>query len=227
MRLQPDQFWGYFEWLFLHGGLLTGFLLAVALSLVGFVISYLVALARSGPVEGFYTVSKTISSLIRVDLPGTSLRRIGAIAKLAFKEAIRRKVLAVVAIFIVLLMFAGWFLNPQAADPAKLYISFVLTATNYMVLLLGLFISAFSLPNEIKSRTIYTIVTKPVRPTEISSVEWSDLEPSGRWFCWCLGCSATSSSSGVFATTTSLQVRRPMDRPVKRPLMPTISTRSS
>lgn len=36
-----------------------------------------------------------------------------------------------------------------------------------LVLLLGLFISAFSLPADIKNRTIYTIVTKPVRATEI------------------------------------------------------------
>ncbi|MCA9172070.1 MAG: hypothetical protein KDB23_30595, partial [Planctomycetales bacterium] len=33
--------------------------------------------------------------------------------------------------------------------------------------MLALFLSCFSLPNEIKSRTIYTIVTKPVRPTEM------------------------------------------------------------
>jgi ABC-type transport system involved in multi-copper enzyme maturation permease subunit len=35
------------------------------------------------------------------------------------------------------------------------------------VLLLGLFISCFSIPADIKSRTIYTITTKPVRPLEI------------------------------------------------------------
>ena len=44
---------------------------------------------------------------------------------------------------------------------------FVLTATNYLILALALFISAFSLPEDIKSKTIYTIVTKPVRATEI------------------------------------------------------------
>jgi hypothetical protein len=43
----------------------------------------------------------------------------------------------------------------------------VLTATNYLILALALFISAFSLPTDIKSKTIYTIVTKPVRATEI------------------------------------------------------------
>ena len=65
------------------------------------------------------------------------------------------------------MLFAGWYLDPRSSDPARLYISFVLTATNYLILLLALFISTFSLPADIKSRTIYTIVTKPVRATEI------------------------------------------------------------
>ncbi|MFO0923119.1 MAG: ABC transporter permease [Pirellulales bacterium] len=167
MRLQPDQLWGYFEWLLVRGGLLNGFLVALTFAAIGFIVSYLIGLARIGPTEGFYSVAKTIGSLFKVDLPGTSFRRIGAIAYLSFKEAIRRKVLAVVGIFVVGMMFAGWYLDQGAAEPARLYISFVLTVTNYMVLLLGLFISAFSLPAEIKNRTIYTIVTKPVRPTEI------------------------------------------------------------
>lgn len=167
MRIQPDQFWTYWEWMINHEGLLNGAYIVIALSILGFVISYLIALARSGPTEGFYSVAKTISELFRIDLPGTSFRRIGAIARLAFKEAIRRRVLVVVAIFVVGMMIAGWYLDRTADYPARLYISFVLQLTNYLVLLLGLFLSCFSLPNEIKSRTIYTIVTKPVRPTEI------------------------------------------------------------
>ena len=43
----------------------------------------------------------------------------------------------------------------------------MLTATTYLVLLMALFLSAFSLPADIKNRTIYTVVTKPVRPGEI------------------------------------------------------------
>ncbi len=167
MRIQPDQFWGYLEWLFEQEGLLNGLYLTIALSVIGFVISYLISLARSGPTEGFYAVAKTISEFFRVDIPGTSIRRIGAIARLAFKEALRRRVLAVVVIFILIAMFAGWYLDRRAEDPAKLYISFVLSSTNLLVIILGLFLSTFSLPAEIKSRTIYTIVTKPVRPTEI------------------------------------------------------------
>ena len=167
MRLSPDQFWTYFEWLFEHHSLVLGFLLVLVLAILGFVIGFVVALLKHGPSEGFLQVSKLIRELFVVDIPETSARRVGAIARLAIKEAIRKKVLVVVAVFVIAIMFAGWYLDPQAQYPARLYISFVLTTTNYMVILLGLFLSCFSLPGDIKSKIIYTIVTKPVRPTEI------------------------------------------------------------
>lgn len=167
MRLYPEQFWSYFEWLFEHKGLLEGFLLAVVLAILGFLVGFIVALVKYGPGEGFLQVARIIRELFMVDLPGTSIRRISAIAKLAIKEAIRKKVLVVVGVFVVAIMFAGWYLDEKAEYPARLYISFVLTTTNYMVIVLGLFVSCFSIPTDIKSRTIYTIVTKPVRPTEL------------------------------------------------------------
>ena len=45
--------------------------------------------------------------------------------------------------------------------------SFVLTATSYLILFMALVLSAFSLPGDIQNKTIFTIVTKPVRPTEV------------------------------------------------------------
>ncbi len=167
MRLETEQFWTFYEWFITNNGLLNGFLLALVLIALGFVLSYLVAMLRYGPGEGFYVISKNIRDLFVRDLPNTSMRRTYAIGKLAFKEAIRRKVLAVVGIFIVGLMFAGWYLDPSSDVPVRLYISFVLTTTNYLVLLLGLYLATFSLPTDIKNKTIYTITTKPVRATEI------------------------------------------------------------
>ena len=64
-------------------------------------------------------------------------------------------------------MFAGLFLDVKNSNPARVYLSFVLTRTNYLVLLMALLLSAFSLPNDIKNRTIYTVVTKPIRASEI------------------------------------------------------------
>jgi ABC-type transport system involved in multi-copper enzyme maturation permease subunit len=73
----------------------------------------------------------------------------------------------VFAVFILILLFAGWYLDRQNIDPARLYLDFVLTATAYLVLLLALFLSSMSLPADFKSHTIYTIVTKPVRASEV------------------------------------------------------------
>lgn len=167
MRIEEYQMWGYFEWLFFKFGLLQGVLVAVALAALGFIACYLVAMARYGPGEGFYHVTRVVYELIARDIPGTSCNRIYALSKLAFQEAIRRRVLVLMAVFIVGLLFAGWFLDPSSNNIARLYISFVMTGTSYLVLLLGLFLSCFSLPADIKNKTVQTIATKPVRPTEI------------------------------------------------------------
>src|SRR6056297_317765 len=172
MNLQPEDFWSFYEWLlrpeaFLESALLQGVVLIVLSIVVGLVFGYVISAARYGPSEGFYAVARAVRDLLRFDLPGTRLRRVMALARLAFKEAIRRKVLFVIGLFVVGLLLAGWFLDPNSSDPARLYISFVLTGTNYLVLALALFISAFSLPSDIESKRIYTIVTKPVRATEI------------------------------------------------------------
>ncbi len=172
MTLQPEDFWSYYEWLmrpnaFMESAFLQGVVLFVLVIVLGLMIGYIISAVRYGPGEGFYAVARAVRDLVRTDLPGTRVRRVWALARLAFKEAIRRRVLFVIGLFVVGLMLAGWYLNPQSDDPARLYISFVLTATNYLILALALFISTFSIPADIKSRTIYTIVTKPVRPTEI------------------------------------------------------------
>ncbi len=167
MRIEPDQMYGYVEWLIFRGGLLHGLVVAAAAAFLGFFACYLVALRRHGPSEGFYAVTSVIYELFARDLPFTTWRRVFALAKLAFQEAIRRRVLVIMAVFIVGLLFGGWFLDPKADNSARLYISFVMTGTSYLILLLGLFLSCFSLPADIKSKTIQTIATKPVRSTEI------------------------------------------------------------
>ena len=91
----------------------------------------------------------------------------GALSRLAVKESIRNRVIVVFVVFVVILLFAGWFLDPASPNPARLYLEVVLTTTGYLTLLLALFLSALSLPADIKNRTLHTVVTKPVRPSEI------------------------------------------------------------
>lgn len=137
-----------------------------ALALVSLLIAFLALSVQGGPGQAGDRIFRFLSGAV-VNLVRISPRRVLALARLAVQESIRRRVLAGLAVFIVILAFAVWFLDSNAYDPAKLYLSFVLTATTWLVLLVMLFLSAFSLPNDIKNHTIYTIATKPVRSSEI------------------------------------------------------------
>jgi hypothetical protein len=139
---------------------------AALLGLIALGVGYVVAAFRYGPLGGGDLVYRRLKTAV-VDLFSMSPRRIVALAWLAVQESLRRRVLVGFGLFVLILLFAGWFLDTQSTDPATLYVSFVLTATTYLVLLMALFLSAFSLPTDIKNHTIYTIVTKPVRAGEI------------------------------------------------------------
>ncbi|MBN1393731.1 MAG: hypothetical protein JW959_01685 [Pirellulales bacterium] len=131
-----------------------------------FAISWLIATIRRGPGAALQTAGRAIGECV-LDVVRISPRRVAALAWLGIKESIRRRVIVVFLLFVVILLFAGWFLDPESVDPARLYLSFVLSITKYLVILLVLFLSALSLPADIKSHTLYTIVTKPVRSSEV------------------------------------------------------------
>lgn len=151
----------WFPWAFLNW-LLVVFLTSAAVTVIG----WLIAAIRHGPIRAFAITGKVWSVGIG-DLASISPRRVMALSWLAVKESIRRRVVVVFAIFILILLYAGWFLDPKSTNPALLYLSFVLTATSYLVLVMALFLSTLSLPADIKNRTLHTIVTKPVRMSEI------------------------------------------------------------
>ena len=161
----------YLQWLWGGGpgsiGAVARFLLiALGLGFLGLLLGFIVSAARHGILRGGDLVYRTITNGVR-ELWETSPRRVWALAQLAMKEAWRRRVVVALVVFFIILIFASWFLKKDHQDPAKLYISFVLTAITYLVLGIALLMSAFSLPADFKSKTIYTIVTKPVRAGEI------------------------------------------------------------
>lgn len=139
---------------------------AGALCAAAVAMSYLVAATRNGPVRGARLVRDGLRGGI-ADLVFISPRRTLALARLAIQEALHRRVLVAFGLFAVILLFATWYLDEATDNPARLYLSFVLTTTTYLVLLLALFLSVFSLPADIASRTIYTIASKPVRASEL------------------------------------------------------------
>lgn len=146
---------------------LPGVLVALlAIMVIGLFAGYLMSALRHGPLVAFRRTLAAIADGQR-DLRATSLRRILAMARLAFREALRNKVLVAFVLFLLFLLVGGWYLDVESDSPERLYLSFVLQATNYLVLILAMFLSSFSLPNDLKHRTIYTVVTKPVRAWEI------------------------------------------------------------
>ena len=139
-----------------------------ALLFVGVVLGWLVAAMRHGPLAAFSIVGRTLWEAV-LDLVLISPRRVCSLAWLAVKESTRRRLVVMVefAVFVLVLLFAGWFLDSGSVHPSRLYIGFVLTATSYLMVLLALFLSSLSLPTDIKDKTLHTVVTKPVRASEI------------------------------------------------------------
>lgn len=136
---------------------------------VGLVVGFFVSFARHGNI--IRAVSSTLRSFIEglgdiLTLP-LGLRRVYAIATLSFKEAIRRKVLYVFIMFLIPFLFAGWYLPNQEEGQLLFLVAFVNNAITWLLLPLVVFVVSMNFPNDLKNRTIQTVVTKPVRRLEV------------------------------------------------------------
>ncbi|UUO07021.1 hypothetical protein M4951_01610 [Blastopirellula sp. J2-11] len=150
-----------------HLGGLVVFISAIAiLAVAGALIGFIVSSIRNGPFEAFYAVGRIAVESVP-ELLSISPRRVGAMTWLAFQEAIRKRALVAFALFMVVLLFSGWYITPNSESPVRLYLSFVLTFQNWLLLLMCILLSVFSLPADIQNKTIYTIYTKPVLHWEI------------------------------------------------------------
>ncbi|MBR6480563.1 MAG: hypothetical protein IKT12_02565, partial [Thermoguttaceae bacterium] len=113
------------KWVFAIGVLVV---LAAAVGLV-------MTLVRRGPGRVFPVFWSEVRGGVS-DLVHMSWRRVFAIARLMIQESVRKKVVVIAVVFLILLMFAGWFIDPTNNNPGALYLNFVLTTTDYLVLLL-------------------------------------------------------------------------------------------
>ncbi len=132
----------------------------------------LVAIVTSLAVQGVAGPRFVLKQMLRglIDVVRISPRRTWALASLTIKEAIRRKALLIFVVFAVLFMFAGWFLDdPDARGDmqVKVYVSFVLTSITWLTVPVILLLSCWGIPEDIKARSLHTVVTKPVRRTEV------------------------------------------------------------
>lgn len=158
------EFYNFAEWL--PGAAFHFVLMAVLLTVAAVVISFLVMAFRYGPSNGGDMTFRVAMTAL-AELAHTSPRRVWALARLAIQESLRRNVLVALGVFALLLLFGGWFLDTTSNDPSVLLLSFVLTGITWLSWALAVFLSAFSLPTDFKTHTIYTVVTKPVRSGEI------------------------------------------------------------
>ncbi|HMC64657.1 MAG TPA: ABC transporter permease subunit, partial [Gemmataceae bacterium] len=94
-------------------------------------------------------------------------RRIWALARLTFKEAIRRRVLWVFLALLLVFLFAGWFLPSKPEQQVQGYVEFVYFTMSLLLLITASLLAAFGIPAEVRSQSIHTIVTKPVERFEI------------------------------------------------------------
>jgi hypothetical protein len=103
------------------------------------------------------------------DLAGVRwrIRRIWAIARLSIKEAIRRRVLWVFLIVLLFFLFGMWFLPTKPEDQIRSYVQAVFLVFALLLVLTLSLVAAFSIPTDIKSQTIHTILTKPVERFEL------------------------------------------------------------
>jgi len=135
---------------------------------VGFVLSVLLsAAARGSIIDGLIAAVMRVKEFVS-DVFALSPRRLWAITWHSILESIRRRMLlAVLAVFVVLFMFAGWYLPGRSTHQVTVYVSFVMLAATVIVVVASTLLACLGLPSDIHDRTIHTVVTKPVRRLEI------------------------------------------------------------
>ncbi|MFN6105379.1 MAG: ABC transporter permease [Planctomycetaceae bacterium] len=152
----------------LLGGLkVWGVVCLVVVALAWGIAGLLMFLQSGAP--GLARLIDLTTGLIR-DFLQTSPRRVWALAVHTFREAARKRALWVFAVFAVLFLFAGWFMPElkQSPDMAiRNYVSFVLRTITWLTIPVVGLLACWGLPEDIRLRSLHTVVTKPVRRQEI------------------------------------------------------------
>lgn len=96
------------------------------------------------------------------------MHRVLAIFENTFKEALRQKILALLGVFALLLIAVSVFLEPFALGEApKIMRDFGLAVTSLFGVLTTIVIGSALIHRDIEKRTLYTVLSKPVRRGEI------------------------------------------------------------
>lgn len=104
-----------------------------------------------------------LSSDTRAAAYTSPLKRVAAIARNAFREAVRDRVLYNLVLFVLLLTGAAIFLGElSAGSTAKIIVDIGLSATLIFGAFIAIFVGTGLVHKEIERRTIYAIFSKPV-----------------------------------------------------------------
>jgi ABC-type transport system involved in multi-copper enzyme maturation permease subunit len=94
-------------------------------------------------------------------------RRIWGLAVLSIKEGYHRWVLWIFGPFIVVFLVGGWFVPHKPESQLSTYVQIIYWVMTPLLLVTAALLAAFSIPNDVRSHAIATIVTKPVERFEI------------------------------------------------------------
>ena len=98
------------------------------------------------------------------------MNSVWAVATNTVKQALRMKVAAVfIVLLIVLLPVMGVTMTGDGTLKGRVqaFVSYGLSLTSFLLCLLTIVVSIYSLTNDIKQRQIYTVVTKPIRRFQV------------------------------------------------------------
>jgi hypothetical protein len=118
---------------------------------------------------GYVVLVRVAWSALR-ELVNVRIRRLLAIARLSVIESNRRMWApwVVLTVFLVILAFAHWFLQPpRPAEMGRLFVSSLTLLCSMLLLAMVTILTPLSLPQDIQNQTIYTVVSKPVRRIEL------------------------------------------------------------
>ncbi len=94
-------------------------------------------------------------------------RRIWAIARLSIKEAWSRGIVWVCLLIPLLYLYADWYISAKPEDQLRNRVAIAYFSMSILFVLTAVLLGAFSIPADIRSQNIFTIVTKPVERYEI------------------------------------------------------------
>ena len=119
-------------------------------------------------VAGLFALLGICEPFVR-DLRKLRGRRVWALAKLSFKEAVRSKLLWVFLVILLPFLFpAKWFIAIKPADELRTTTAVISFALMILILVPAVLLACFyGVPNDIKNQTVHTVVTKPVERFEI------------------------------------------------------------